>query len=169
MVVYGKRPEALSNGFTLINVPEDLFVLQGADLYLEVWGGHPGTANKRFIVNGKQIYPLGDDGTEEENWAPEIYACEDKEAISEVLGQQYHAVVGNPPYIPVRDRVLNTAYRARYSACSGKYSLSVPFAERFFDLASGIAGGARGYVGQITSNSFMKRETIFLKFCRLII
>jgi len=62
--VYGKRPEALANGFTLINVPEDLFGLQEAELYLEVWGGHPGTANKRFIVNGKQIYPLGDDGTE---------------------------------------------------------------------------------------------------------
>jgi len=49
--VYGKRPEALSNGFTLINVPEDLFGLHGAELCLEVWGGHPGTANKRFIVN----------------------------------------------------------------------------------------------------------------------
>jgi hypothetical protein len=65
--VYGKRPEALSNGFTLINVPEDLFGLQGAELYLEVWGGHPGTANKRVIINGKQIYPLGDYGTEEKN------------------------------------------------------------------------------------------------------
>ena len=67
--VYGKRPEALANGFTLINVPEDLFELQGAELYLEVWGGHPGTANKRFILNGKQIYPLGDDGSEEKNCA----------------------------------------------------------------------------------------------------
>jgi len=67
--VYGRRPEALANGFTLINVPEDLFGLQGAELYLEVWGGHPGTANKRFIVNGKQIYPLGDDGTEEKHCA----------------------------------------------------------------------------------------------------
>jgi hypothetical protein len=65
--VYGKRPEALSNGFTLINVPEDLFGLQAAELNLEVWGGHPGTTNKRVIVNGKQIYPLGDYGTEEKN------------------------------------------------------------------------------------------------------
>ena len=67
--VYGKRPEALANGFTLINVPEDLFGLQEAELYLEVWGGHPGTVNKRFIVNGKQIYPLGEDGTEEKHCA----------------------------------------------------------------------------------------------------
>ena len=42
--VYGRRPEALANGFTLINVPEDLFGLHEAELYLEVWGGHPGTA-----------------------------------------------------------------------------------------------------------------------------
>jgi len=67
--VYGKRQEALANGFTLINVPEDLFGLQAAELYLEVWGGHPGTANKRFIVNGKQVYPLSDDGTEDKNCA----------------------------------------------------------------------------------------------------
>jgi len=65
--VYGKRPEALSNGFTLINVPEDLFGLEAAELYLEVWGGHPGTANKHVIFNGKQISPLGDYGTEEKN------------------------------------------------------------------------------------------------------
>jgi hypothetical protein len=64
---YGKRQEALSNGFTLLNVPEDLFGLESAELYLELWGGHPGTDNKRVIVNGKQTYPLGDDGTEEKN------------------------------------------------------------------------------------------------------
>jgi hypothetical protein len=98
-------------------------------------------------------------GTEEESWAPEIYACEDKDSLSEVLGQQYHAVVGNPPYITVKDRVLNSAYRERYTACSGKYSLSVPFLERFFDLAhSTVDGKFAGFVGQITSNSFMKRE-----------
>ncbi|WP_182870884.1 BREX-2 system adenine-specific DNA-methyltransferase PglX [Stieleria mannarensis] len=97
-------------------------------------------------------------GTEEESWAPEIYACEDKEAISEVLGQQYHAVVGNPPYITVKDRVLNSAYRERYPSCAGKYSLSVPFVERFFDLCTSGFHGQSGYVGQITSNSFMKRE-----------
>jgi hypothetical protein len=97
-------------------------------------------------------------GTEEESWAPEIYACEDKEAISEVLGQQYHAVVGNPPYIIVRDRSLNQAYRDRYSSCHQKYSLSVPFAERFFDLALHHESGQSGFIGQITANSFMKRE-----------
>ncbi|MCR9292940.1 MAG: BREX-2 system adenine-specific DNA-methyltransferase PglX [bacterium] len=96
--------------------------------------------------------------TDEESWAPEIYACEDKEAISEVLGQQYHAVVGNPPYIIVKDKKLNQAYRQRYSTCHQKYSLSVPFAERFFDLAVHGQNDRVGFVGQITANSFMKRE-----------
>jgi hypothetical protein len=97
-------------------------------------------------------------GTPEESWAPEIYACEDKDAITEVLGQQYHAVVGNPPYIIVRDQKLNKAYRDRYPTCHQKYSMAVPFVERFFDLALSSAEGNAGYVGQITANSFMKRE-----------
>ena len=96
--------------------------------------------------------------TEEESWAPEIYACEDKEAISEVLGQQYHAVVGNPPYITVKDKSLNQAYRDRYSTCYRSYSLGVPFTERFFDLGRTGALSGAGYVGMITANSFMKRE-----------
>jgi hypothetical protein len=96
--------------------------------------------------------------TDEGSWAPEIYVCEDKEALQEVLGQQYHAVVGNPPYITVRDRALNTAYRARYPACHLKYSLAVPFCERFFDLALSKQDGKCGYIGMITANSFMKRE-----------
>ncbi|MBB4934833.1 hypothetical protein F4561_005727 [Lipingzhangella halophila] len=72
----------------------------------------------------------------------------------------YHAVVGNPPYITVKDKKENDNYRARYRTCSGAYALSVPFAERFFNLAK-RAGGDKvgaGYVGQITANSFMKRE-----------
>jgi hypothetical protein len=96
--------------------------------------------------------------TDEGSWAPEIYACEDKEGLQEALGQQYHAVVGNPPYIIVRDRTLNTAYRDRFSTCHQKYSLAVPFTERFFDLALASEVGRSGYVGMITANSFMKRE-----------
>ncbi|MEN3615799.1 BREX-2 system adenine-specific DNA-methyltransferase PglX [Plantactinospora sp. ZYX-F-223] len=65
---------------------------------------------------------------------------------------EYDVVVGNPPYITVRDKALDKAYRARYDVCMGKYALSVPFAQRFFELAR-----LGGYVGQITSNSFMKR------------
>lgn len=69
----------------------------------------------------------------------------------------YDVVVGNPPYITVKDRTLNDRYRKAYSdVCSGQYALTAPFARRFTDLAR--PGSAAGYVGQITSNSFMKRE-----------
>jgi len=88
------------------------------------------------------------------------YASEDLEDVNRILGQQYHAAVGNPPYIVVKDAALNAAYRQRYASCHRKYSLGAPFTERFFDLA---VTGPRvsqpaGYVGLITTNSFMKRE-----------
>ncbi|MFO7905678.1 MAG: BREX-2 system adenine-specific DNA-methyltransferase PglX, partial [Pirellulaceae bacterium] len=127
------------------------------------WNIHLATGDSllfgnRWIRDGEKKAEQQFFRTEDESWAPEIYACEDKEAVSEVLGQQYHAVVGNPPYIIVRDRTLNQAYRARYSTCHQKYSLSVPFSERFFDLAITSTTGRAGFVGQITANSFMKRE-----------
>lgn len=89
------------------------------------------------------------------------YEAEDTQTLRRILGQQYHAVVGNPPYITVKDRALSELYRDRYPSCRGKYSLSVPFMERFFDLASkgdGTHKQPAGFVGQITANSFMKRE-----------
>jgi len=73
----------------------------------------------------------------------------------------YHMVVGNPPYITVKDKQENENYRQVYKkVCSGKYALSVPFAQRLFDLAIRTHGNVRdaGFVGQITANSFMKRE-----------
>jgi hypothetical protein len=94
----------------------------------------------------------------DDSWAPEIYACEDKDSVKEVLGQQYHAVVGNPPYITVKDSKLNEAYRERFSTCHRQYSLGVPFTERFFNLCYTNGNGSTGFVGMITTNSFMKRE-----------
>jgi hypothetical protein len=87
------------------------------------------------------------------------YGVEDLEALNRILGQQYHVVVGNPPYITVKDQGLNQAYRRRYTTCHRQYSLAVPFTERFFDLAVyGHDPQPAGYVGMITANSFMKRE-----------
>lgn len=88
------------------------------------------------------------------------YATEDLAALQTILaGGRYDAVIGNPPYITVKDRVLNQAYRERYSTCKGTYALTVPFMERFFGLAKqGYDGQPAGWTGQITSNSFMKRE-----------
>jgi hypothetical protein len=88
------------------------------------------------------------------------YASEDLNQVRRILGRQYHAVVGNPPYIVVKDAVLNRAYRDAYASCHMKYSLGCPFTERFFDLAltGADAANAAGYIGLITTNSFMKRE-----------
>ena len=71
----------------------------------------------------------------------------------------YHVVVANPPHIAPNDKIENTNYRAAYKTCFGNYSLSVPFAERIFQLAIRGAqdGEGAGYTGQITSNAFTKR------------
>jgi hypothetical protein len=89
------------------------------------------------------------------------YATEDVGDHPEILRPgRYHVVVGNPPYITVKDKKLNELYRELYPACTGTYALSVPFAQRFFELAVRGDAEGRGYgmVGQITANSFMKRE-----------
>ncbi|WP_229858534.1 BREX-2 system adenine-specific DNA-methyltransferase PglX, partial [Streptomyces anandii] len=80
---------------------------------------------------------------------------------ADLLGRgSYHVVVANPPYITVKDKAENENYRKIYWACSGKYALSVPFAQRIFELAVRASGDERngGFTGQITANSFMKRE-----------
>ena len=86
------------------------------------------------------------------------YASEDLVEVQRILGRQYHAVVGNPPYIVVKDAALNAAYRQRYASCHRKYSLGCPFTERFFELAITGTRQPAGFVGLITANSFMKRE-----------
>ncbi|MCP5560208.1 MAG: BREX-2 system adenine-specific DNA-methyltransferase PglX [Verrucomicrobiaceae bacterium] len=122
------------------------------------------------LLHGRRFRDFeGDNATEmtfdtEEVFRDELkhhYEVEDVEALHRILGQQYHAVVGNPPYITVKDRAVSELYRARYPSCHRKYSLSVPLMERFFDLAvkgDGTPQQPAGFVGQITSNSFMKRE-----------
>lgn len=87
------------------------------------------------------------------------YASEDLVDVQRILSRQYHAVAGNPPYIVVKDAALNLAYRQKYASCHMKYSLGAPFTERFFELAkTGVGEQHAGYVGLITTNSFMKRE-----------
>src|SRR5680860_545798 len=88
------------------------------------------------------------------------YPTEDAEAAERILtADTYTTVVGNPPYITVKDAALNGVYRALYDSCHRQYSLAVPFKERFFQLAvHGSAERPAGFVGMITANSFMKRE-----------
>lgn len=88
-----------------------------------------------------------------------LYRHERPAELMAILSRQYHAVVGNPPYITPKDKAANKAYRPRFPSCAGKYALSVPFMERFMDLAvTGDETTPAGFVGKITSNSFMKRE-----------
>jgi len=93
--------------------------------------------------------------------APTIYAVEDRKTLQEILSQGYHVVVGNPPYITVKDSAQNDAYRSLYSTCYRQYSLGVAFTQRFWELAkqnneNGVQEA--GHIGMITANSFMKRE-----------
>ncbi|MFE9407308.1 BREX-2 system adenine-specific DNA-methyltransferase PglX [Streptomyces sp. NPDC006704] len=85
------------------------------------------------------------------------YSTENLNLLGEILqSEHYDVVVGNPPYIAINDKALKNAYRTRYNYCKGAFVYTVPFMERFFDLAK--TGRTAGRVGQITSNSFMQRQ-----------
>jgi len=91
-------------------------------------------------------------------YMPFTYPTEDGPLLLTLLEEgRYDVVVGNPPYITVKDKALNQIYRSKYAAvCKGAYSMTVPFMALFFALAK--SGERTGWIGQITSNSFMKRE-----------
>ncbi|MEI8367931.1 MAG: BREX-2 system adenine-specific DNA-methyltransferase PglX [Planctomycetia bacterium] len=106
------------------------------------------------LVGGVQ--ELFDKGTKSDadEECEHAYASEDLFKVKALLRHgQYHAVMANPPYIVVRDPELNARYRKRFATCHRQYSLAVPFLEQIFKLA--VPGG---FTGQITANSFMKRE-----------
>ncbi|MGW0486441.1 BREX-2 system adenine-specific DNA-methyltransferase PglX [Nonomuraea sp. NPDC003214] len=113
------------------------------------------------LIKARQLpLTLGDE-VPSDPLAEFAYATEDVHEHPGILEPgRYHVVVGNPPYVTVKDKKLNELYRDLYDACHREYALSVPFAQRFFDLAKRGDADGRGYgmVGQITANSFMKRE-----------
>jgi hypothetical protein len=80
-------------------------------------------------------------------------------ALRAVLKPRFHVVVGNPPYVTEKDPAKKEYHRTRlgksrrYVSASGAYSLGAPFTERMLQLA--VDGG---FVGEITADSFMKRE-----------
>ncbi|MEU8073069.1 BREX-2 system adenine-specific DNA-methyltransferase PglX [Micromonospora sp. NPDC049151] len=124
---------------TLVGVPELGFHLAIGDSLLGEQGGGVG------LFDNDETY---------------TYGTEDLSEYADILKPgRYHVVVGNPPYITVKDPVLNAAYRAAYKTAHRQYQLTVPFMELFFRLAiRGERGRGAGYTGQITSNGFMKRE-----------
>lgn len=113
------------------------------------------------LLHGKRHESLGQ-GLQRDSFdsgLKHVFETEDLAKLDKILGQRYHAVVGNPPYIAVKDKALNQAYRDLYPTCHRKYSLGVPFTERFFDLTLPPEGNRpAGFLGMITTNSFMKRE-----------
>jgi hypothetical protein len=120
----------------------------------------------RFDSKGKPYIVTRDDmfGGDEDVFQDEMahhFEVENGKELHRILGQQYHAVVGNPPYIGVEDPALNQLYRRRYNSCHKQYSMAAPFLERFFDLTMSSGREPQctaGFVGQITTNSFMKAE-----------
>ena len=114
------------------------------------------------LLHGRHFFRRELGGTEEgfRRALRHHYAAEDTAEIDRILGRQYHAVVGNPPYITPKDSAMRDAYREIYDSCHMKYGLGVPFIERFFDLAvTGTDEQGAGFVGLIVANSFMKRES----------
>jgi hypothetical protein len=101
--------------------------------------------------------PQGDIGLAKDQAADTWFqglAFQEVEEGKKILGRGYTAVVGNPPYITVKDALLRDEYRRLYpKSAAGKYSLAAPFLECFFQLAA-----PKGFIGTITANSFMKRE-----------
>lgn len=74
-------------------------------------------------------------------------------SASDILDGGAHCVIANPPYIVPPTKEARDAYRKRYVSAYDKFGLGAPFTERLWQLVA-----PRGYVAEITSNAFMKRE-----------
>lgn len=65
-----------------------------------LWGSRPSFNNERVSISRQgDLFEVDP-----------ILAVENPAELRRILGQGYHVVVGNPPYIIVRDRAQNTAY-----------------------------------------------------------
>jgi len=127
----------------LSGAPEvPLNVVVADSLFHQVAGEHPGQTDFGYRP-----------GQRTRDWFADAFALEEDEKAKAILGRGFAAVVGNPPYITVKDSALREKYRQQYVSAAGKYALSAPFAERFFQLCRPGA-----HTGMITANSFMKRE-----------
>ena len=89
------------------------------------------------------------------------YATEDLAALADILEPgRYDVVVGNPPYITVKDKALNDAYRELYPTLQGQ--VRADRAVHGAVLPARQAGdrrpARRAGPGRSPSNSFMKRE-----------
>ncbi len=107
------------------------------------------------LYHGVERQQMLGDWTDESHY----FHTEDAADLRRILREgTFHAVVANPPYIKANDPAADRAYRRLYTTCHRQYSLLVPFMERIFRLAIRGTSPSAGYTGQITANSFMKRE-----------
>lgn len=80
--------------------------------------------------------------------------AEERKKNAAFLARAFHVVVGNPPYITPKDRKKREDYAIFWKdSCFMNYALSAPFAERIVTI-----GCEGAFSGQITANSFMKRQ-----------
>jgi hypothetical protein len=130
---------------SLVGIPALNFHLTIGDSLLGEFGGAPEPLDLCDECEKKGTY---------------IYNAEDLKDYTGILQPgQYHVVVGNPPYITVKDPALNALYKRAYKTAYREYQLTAPFMELFFRLAiRGDQARGAGYVGQITANGFMKQD-----------
>ena len=60
---FASRSEPQSSGMARILIEEDLRKVRRVDLSTEIWGGHPGTTNKRVTINGRGTMAIPEVGT----------------------------------------------------------------------------------------------------------
>ena len=60
---FGGRGESRQSGMLAIRMQDDLRQMDRATLFIEIWGGHPKTCNKRVSINGRNTYYLPEVGT----------------------------------------------------------------------------------------------------------
>ncbi len=88
------------------------------------------------------------------SWLARYGSDVERQRNEEFFSSGFHAVVGNPPYIAVKDKKKREDYRRAWPrSASGKYSLSAPMTERFLLLPM-----PRGRAGIIVANNFCKRS-----------
>ncbi|WP_434047597.1 MULTISPECIES: BREX-2 system adenine-specific DNA-methyltransferase PglX [Sorangium] len=128
------------------NVPTELWIkVYVGDALLAGLGELQATFGDVLVQRGQDIRETG--------FERGVFSFFDREA-DRLLGKaRFDVVVANPPYITEKDAVKRELIRTRYKAAAGAYSLAAPFVERIFQL-----GNEGAFTGQITANSFMKRE-----------